>query len=247
MARTNTTIAAHTPGILSFWFSAAPGTSSINVSDAHGANFSFTQSISTSWTRYRFIVADYAASCSVDIGDYNIASAGSATVWGGMFEAGAGYPSSVIPTGAASATRNADTLSGSAASLAPGGYLDWTLQFAPNFAQNEQGVDAPLIWLDAQNQVYLRRSDSTIVFEVGGSPLITSAALTFAREQVITVHVVDSPGHGASLSVAGAAAGNGTMSAAASAMSTPAKVYILGDSSGGRECVDLQKITILGP
>jgi hypothetical protein len=171
---------------------------------------------------------------------------GTTLFWGIQAEAGS-YPTSVIPTSGGAGSRDADVLSGAATMLVPNGYLDWTLELAPNFAQGEQAADEPLIWLDAKNQVYLRQSDGKIALLAGGVTVLASPALSFVREQTITLHLINSAMHGASLTVSGATTGNGTVTASATPMSTPTTVYVLGNNLGAQECADLQKITILAP
>jgi hypothetical protein len=153
----------------------------------------------------------------------------------------------LYPTSNIAGARAADVLSGDATKLVPSGNLDWQLQIAPNFAQGEQGADAPLIWLDASNQVFLRASDSKVCVEIGGAVVLTSAALTFSRNQAITVHVIDSPSQGLLMSVLGATSGSGLVSGTAAPMSTPGTVFVLGSSAGAQECFDLQGISVLTP
>jgi hypothetical protein len=153
----------------------------------------------------------------------------------------------VIPTNGSEDIRAADTLSTTTA-IAPSGRLNMTEVVAPNFASGEQGVDSPILWWSSTNQIYLQQSTGKVVVDVGGSPVLTSAALTWSREQAITVAVHLTPSGALSLTVSGATTGNGTVNTTGvGTFSTGATSYLLGTSSGAQECADLRSVSFAAP
>lgn len=158
--------------------------------------------------------------------------------YGPQAEASALYPSSYIPTTGLTRTRAAD-VSGpyTASALCPGGYFHFVRTFAPLYATAEQSADRNLFYLDANNRVFLRQSDAKVVMRIGGAD-IASAALSWSRNQPITVEAIHSRRLGRRLIVNGTA----VTASAASAITLPANLYLGGTSSGAEECDALHAI-----
>lgn len=109
-------------------------------------------------------------------------------------------------------------------------------------------MDSPLLWWDASNQIFLRQADAKLCVKIGGSVALASAALTWSREQALTLGVHLAPGGALTLSVAGATTGNGTTTAAGvAAFTTQATAYLLGTSAGAQECTDLRALGFYAP
>jgi hypothetical protein len=159
------------------------------------------------------------------------------------------YPSSAIVTTGEVATREADVLyAPDAAALLGSGRLNAVLEFAPNYASGEQAVDHDLLFLDPENRVFLRASDSAIVLQLKGpehAVTLTTGSLVWAREQDFRVEVTNSP-VGQSIYVAI----NGGQDVSVSdptdlgdiALPDPPRLHILGGPAGSQECADLHLI-----
>jgi hypothetical protein len=163
--------------------------------------------------------------------------------YGAQLEA-ALYPSSLLPP---SGTRDPDILSGPAATLCPSGFFSWQIQIAPNFASSEQSADVPLLWFDGNDEVFLQQSSGAVVMRLGGDTAVTTGQIVFARERVLTLTFTNTSS-GAMIEVQGATSGNGTTTGSSHAVAPlPTSVYILGDDTGAKECIDLQKLTVSAP
>jgi hypothetical protein len=158
------------------------------------------------------------------------------------------YPTSAIATAGAAAARAADVLSlSSPSTIAPGGFFDLDLTFAPHFATAEQGVDLNLFYLDASNRVFLRQSDAKIVLRLAGANNAVSSALTWSRNQALRIRARHTPREQV-LEVFQATSGNGAASASvAAAISLPATAYLLGSSTGAEESSDLRAVRFSRP
>jgi hypothetical protein len=156
----------------------------------------------------------------------------------------AAYPSSYVGGGNA---RAADVLS-TTTPVAPSGLLLMTMVLAPNFADSEQGVDAPLLWFGSANQVLLQQASSKVAVMVADTIVLTSAALTWSRNQAITVTVsLDSTG-ALALTVSGATTGNGVTNASGvSPFTVGGTTYLLGTDDGAAESIDLQTVSFTTP
>lgn len=161
--------------------------------------------------------------------------------FGTRVEAGA-YPSSVH-----AGVRAADVLSiPTPALVAPGGFFDLRLTFAPNYAHGEHLNDHDLFYLGANDRVFLRASDHKLVLRIGGAN-VESSALTWSREQALTIRAAHLPATrspaGRTLTVTGANSGNGsTTGAVAAAVTLPGTAYLLGSNTGPQECSDLRRV-----
>ncbi len=163
---------------------------------------------------------------------------GPVSVYSFQMEAGL-YPGSAIGPGV---SRAADVLSlSSPALVAPGGFFDATIVVAPNYTQAEQGSDHDLLFFDTNNRVFVKASDHKIYLRIGGVDVVSSA-LTWSRNQAITVHASHLAA-GRALVVSGATSGNGTTTGTAvAAITLPATAYVLGNASGAQECSDLRAL-----
>lgn len=234
------------------WWQKSPSSTAIDIVDM--ADVQWVQigvPVSSTWTRATKIVSSAPLEQWMGWGHSSSSPtpSGSANIWGLQSEFACNYPSSYVPNHSTSTTitRAADVLSTTAA-IAPSGRLNMSTTIAPNFAKTEQGVDAPILWWDANDQVFLRKSDAKIVVAVGGSVVLTSAALTWSREQGLTAACHLAPGGVLSLTVSGATSGNGTTTASGvAAFTTSPTAYLLGSSSGAAECIDLRQIAFYVP
>ncbi len=157
------------------------------------------------------------------------------------------YPTSAFPAASTNATRAADVLAVPApANLAPGGYFDLDLTFAPNYSSADMGVDHDLVFFDSNNRVFVQQSTLKIVLRIGGADVLSSA-LTWSRETAIRVQAKHLS-TGRSLTISGASTGNGAASGVAvSTFSLPATAYVLGNASGAEECADLRSLQVNTP
>jgi hypothetical protein len=160
----------------------------------------------------------------------------------------AAYPSSYIRTGDTAVTRATERLySKDTKEIMPNGYFKVTMKVAPNFnvsdTMNEQSAaEYNLLYLDQDNRLYLKEGDRKLYLEVTNVK-IASDALSFAREQELTIAVESREGMPISLTVEGAGDGNGTFTGAvAGPVNTSMPLYILGNDMGAQECSDLRFI-----
>jgi hypothetical protein len=218
-----------------------------------GAGAPYADVTSTSWARYSIMHpmntdGEVALETrGVPMPAKAIPMATDILAFGAQVEPDGAYPSSYIPTKASALTREAESLSSDAlADLAPGGFFDVIIRFAPNFAHDEQGADEyNILFFDDQNRLFLRKSDHTLVLRAAGADVV-SDALTWGREQELTVAAKNVEGESVSLSVTGATSGDGAkMGGAAVSIPAPASggVRILGGEKGAEECADLRSIS----
>jgi hypothetical protein len=169
--------------------------------------------------------------------------------YGAQVEPDAAYPSSYIPTGASKVKREAEKLyAPTNEKLLPGGLLNVTMRFAPNFASNEQSVNEyRLLQIGDKgtgdnHRIYIKQSDKKVVLKMD-SITLESDPLEFAREQELTIMAKTLAGGGAELTISGATSGNGTTSGGAEVqLPTGEPIFILATDTGAQECSDLRYI-----
>ncbi len=205
-----------------------------------------TDVTTTSWNRVH-VTAPAAYTIELDTiggpnGEPPIVVASALDAYGAQVESPARYPSSLIPSGDSPATRAAESLwSEIPGELAPLGWVDATITFAPHYKAGEQMAQHDLVFFDLDNRVYVDL-DSTIVARFSGVNLSTNP-LSWDRDQVLTVSVRSNTVE-RRLGVAGATTGDGeTTAAAVGAVPLPAKAYFLGNASGSEEGADLRGLS----
>jgi hypothetical protein len=160
----------------------------------------------------------------------------------------AAYPSSYISTGDTTVTRATEKLySNDTEKLLPNGYFKMTMKVAPNFSvsdiNNEQSFsEYHLLFLEPNSRLYLKKSDRKLYLEVENVE-VSSDALSFDREQELTITVENQEGMPMTLTVAGAKEGNGTFTGdPGKPVDTSKMLYILSKDAGAEECSDLRFI-----
>ncbi|MCA9620491.1 MAG: hypothetical protein KC731_15825, partial [Myxococcales bacterium] len=152
------------------------------------------------------------------------------------------YPTSFI-----GGSRAADVLTADLAALegvVEDGYFDVTLTYAPLYAHDEAASAHDLIVLsdgtNESNRVYYDAAHAEFV-AVMGSVTVKTPAVTFARDQSLTIRVVHQR-TGFSIAVSGATTGNGEGSDTPDPAFSlaPTKAYILGNASGAQAGSRLQ-------
>jgi hypothetical protein len=196
--------------------------------------------ITSTWTRFANTgTGDGATNLQHRLDDgVALNSAFSCYLFGSQSEVGA-YPSSFI-VGA----RAADVLTVAApAQIARGGFFDISLVVAPHYTQAEQAADHNLVYFGSNDRAFIRQSDHKVVLRIGGADVVSSA-LTWSRNQALTVRVRHLAS-GRTLTVSGATSGSGsTTGVAVSAITLPATAYLLGGATGAEESADLQALTV---
>jgi hypothetical protein len=169
--------------------------------------------------------------------------------FGAQIEKDAAYPSSYMSTGNTKVQRAAEKLyAPQGEKLLPGGLLNVTMRFVPNFASNEQSVSEYRLLqigdngVGDTNRIYLRQSDKKVVLKLD-SITLESEPIDFAREQELTIMAKTLAGGGAELTISGATSGNGTKSDGSVAQLPMGEtIIILGTDNGAQECADLRYI-----
>jgi hypothetical protein len=170
------------------------------------------------------------------------------TVYAAQVEVGT-YPSSFIPTTGQPALREADLLHVDMETLAPSGYFDVTIRYAPHYAQNEQVVDQDLVALE-DDSVFFRMKAGAMggtltVLRVGSPDSLRIEGLDWSRDQELEVRVQYLPNRRL-ISIKGATKGDATVSklGRVEPVGKDPTVWLLGDNDGPQESVDLRYIEI---
>ncbi len=201
---------------------------------------------STAWSRISATCATTGATSQIFCG-YSVAAGEVFVAYGGQSEDGL-YPGPYIPTTTIAVAAAADVLSVPDPTLiAPGGFYDVMMTVAPSYAQNEFGTDHDLLYFGANDRVYLQQSSGKIVMKTTGQSDVLSLALTWSREQSLTIRMMSRLTQ-RQIIVSGATTGNGaTSGTAASAFTLPATAYLLGSNSGAEECANLLSVAVYRP
>ncbi|MDC3952666.1 phage head spike fiber domain-containing protein [Polyangium jinanense] len=166
-------------------------------------------------------------------------------VYGAQVEVGT-YPSSFIPTTGAPVLREADLLNVDMETLAPSGYFDVTIRYAPHFAQNEQVVDHDIVALEDDSTFFRMKAGGTLaLLKVGSPDSLRIEGLDWARDQELEVRVQYLPNRRL-ISIKGATKGDATVSklGPVEPVGKDSTVWLLGDNDGPQESVDLRYIEI---
>lgn len=122
------------------------------------------------------------------------------------------------------------------------GYFDLELVARPLYAEDEAGGEHDWIYIDASTRCYFDNADSKFKLTVGGTTIET-AALTWNRDDEITVRARHTP-DGLTLTVSGQRTGDGSATGSAvSAISHPSAVYVWGNNLGAQAGVAAAAIT----
>ncbi|TKD12769.1 phage head spike fiber domain-containing protein [Polyangium fumosum] len=170
------------------------------------------------------------------------------TVYAAQVEVGT-YPSSFLPTTGAPALREADLLHVEMETLAPSGYFDVTIRYAPHYAQSEQVVDQDLVALE-DDSVFFRMKAGAMggtltLLKVGSSDNLRIEGLDWARDQELEVRAQYLPNRRL-ISLKGATKGDTTVSklGRVEPVGKDETAWLLGDNDGPQESVDLRYIEI---
>ncbi len=161
-----------------------------------------------------------------------VAAARDVHAWGAQLEAGA-FPSSYIRTTTPALARGADVLSYAVGEY-PSSFLTRGFRFtwAPDFASTEAPNPSfnSLIGFNGGNILHWLTSGEVRLYTQAADTRITTAALTFARNALITITVEPNAGR---ITVSGAATGNGVHTGTACTIDSglPMRVGVATDGS----------------
>lgn len=218
-------IGAITEGCISVWAKNNTGGTSTRLRFSFATGIALPITLTSGWARYDayasftgaandYISFDHRADVP-NTGDPAISVATDYYVYGVQLEAVSKFPSSLIPSNSGtSGARSADTLTLTTAQYNTAiQSVPWTFDFYPRFA-NTECTNGDQRWLfsfgGANDGIYVDTTGGnvTVVVVAGGSIVAQSGALTFSRQQKITVTVRPATG---ALTVSGATTGNGTV------------------------------------
>lgn len=169
----------------------------------------------------------------------------SVNAYGAQVEVGT-YPSSFIPTTGAPALREADLLNAQMETVAPSGYFDVTIRYAPHYAQSEQTVDHDLVALEDDSTFFRMKTGGTLtLLKVGSPDSLRIEGLDWSRDQELEVRVQYLPNRRL-ISIKGATKGDATVSklGPVEPVGKDKTVWLLGDNDGPQESVDLRYIEV---
>lgn len=223
---------------ISIWGKQSNGANTHILEGAQDASGAASMVLTTSWQRFETTLNAAAFN-----GHFIINSSGTKK---GLYahaqnETGK-YPTSVFTTTTVELTRAADVVTvPTPYSVAPRGFFSVDMTIAPNFANTEQAADLNLLYFGANDRVYLRQSDGTIVSRIGSNN-VASSAFTWSREDAIRIVVRHLPNTGRLVRVYknGVQQGSDATGTATTAIALPSTLGILGDTSTTAEAADLR-------
>ena len=223
--------------LVTIWMLKKSGTV-IDVWENHHDYTEFlAQALPLTWTRKSFALTAHPGNTQwLVMGDYTNAAAGAVWLWNQNIVTGAKYPRPDYPVSNSSCA--AAKLAATATILSPLGWWDNEIVVRPHYAYNETTADHDIWYLDANNRLYYQQSTAKMRLLVAGNEVL-STALTFSREQAITIRHWNKP-TGKGLIVSGATTGNGSAVGSIECAATlPASIYLLSSSTAAQECASL--------
>jgi hypothetical protein len=167
------------------------------------------------------------------------------TAFGAQVEDGL-HPSSFIPTNGAPVLREPDRLLMDTKTVAPNGYFDVTMRFAPHYSEANQGVDHDLIAIE-DDVVFVRmRPQGILVMYVGAlQDDVKIAGITWVPNQVLEVRARYLPNK-REITLSGATSGNRTVTVEGPVppISVDPIVWVMGTNDGPQACVDLKYLEV---
>jgi hypothetical protein len=158
------------------------------------------------------------------------------------------YPTSFIPTAGLFAARGADVIQlVGPTTLIEGGFFDLDLLIAPAYAQNEMatGAEHNLLFVDANNRLFLRESDKAVVLRLNAVELAV-AGQVWARNSTVRVRARHLAGQ-SQVEINTATGGGSASGPAQPALVIGGAVYMMGTAAGAEEAADVRRISWHAP
>jgi len=156
------------------------------------------------------------------------------------------YPTSFIPTNGAAVTREPDRVTMYTAALAPSGYFDVTIRFAPHYSSETQSIDHDILAIRSDNvYVRLRPPGRAILLTPDLAENVELPGLTWDANEQIEMHARYLPNL-REISVSGTKTGSGMASKAGPVPKIVKDdvAWILSNNDGPQEAVDLRSLEV---
>lgn len=242
---------ANTKGVSTLWMQKQGSNTQLGQWDVATGYYNKLHTLTTSWARGEKAFAGNASGTYFGFGSWggNPIGSGTAYIWGAQVEDGVNYPSNYMPGDTSAFTRAADVMTLAGSAFGTFGLFDFNMVLAPLYANGEQAGNHTLFdFNDGLTKAILRQSDNKVVFTVNGGTSMVSSALTWSRNQAITIRCTNKKTTSQSLIVSGATTGNGTTTGGAGVRVTiPSTIYLGGGSSGCEESAGFGNVNIYSP